>query len=180
MHKLILISGSAAAGKTSLANVLSEKLNLPYFSKDQIKESLFDSLGWSDKEWSQKLGMAAIKLLYVIAESEMSAGRVFIIESNFKDKIDTVQIEQLSRKYGYQVLEFHCFARMEMLIARFKERVVTNRRHPGHVDHLFSESYFDPTVFKPMTLGAIKVDTSDFAKLDYSELVNKARIFLEI
>ncbi|MDP6369585.1 MAG: hypothetical protein QF615_08250, partial [Planctomycetota bacterium] len=55
---LILVSGAAATGKTTVANLLSAGLRIPVISKDAIKESLFESLGWNNREWSRKVGFA--------------------------------------------------------------------------------------------------------------------------
>ncbi|WP_425432548.1 AAA family ATPase [Hydrococcus rivularis] len=42
---LILISGLPCTGKTTLARKIAQKLQLPLVCRDDIKESLFDSLG---------------------------------------------------------------------------------------------------------------------------------------
>ena len=39
----ILVTGIPAAGKSTIANFIAEKLNIPMISKDGIKEILFDS-----------------------------------------------------------------------------------------------------------------------------------------
>ncbi len=63
MNFQIIISGPPGAGKTTIGKLLSKELSLPFFYKDEIKESLFDTLGWSDAEWSKKLGVASMKIL---------------------------------------------------------------------------------------------------------------------
>lgn len=40
----ILVTGMPAAGKSTMAEVLSERLKLPVISKDTIKELLFDNV----------------------------------------------------------------------------------------------------------------------------------------
>ena len=40
---LIIITGELAAGKTSYGKKISNILKIPFFSKDEIKEILFDS-----------------------------------------------------------------------------------------------------------------------------------------
>ena len=37
---------------------------MPYLSKDLFKETLFDTLGWDDRGWSQQLGSASMALLF--------------------------------------------------------------------------------------------------------------------
>ena len=54
---LIVVTGAPCAGKTTLARRIAETFRLPLIAKDDIKESLFDSLGWKDREWSKQLGL---------------------------------------------------------------------------------------------------------------------------
>jgi predicted kinase len=61
---LIVVSGLPASGKTTLAHLLAAELRLPLVGRDDIKERLFESLGWSDREWSKRLGIASWDLLY--------------------------------------------------------------------------------------------------------------------
>ena len=56
---LIIISGPPCSGKTALGGWLARELGLPLLHRDGFKEALFDSLGWSDLEWSQRLGGAS-------------------------------------------------------------------------------------------------------------------------
>lgn len=71
---LILITGHPCTGKTTLGKRLAEELNLPFVSKDDFKELLFDTLGWKDREWSKKLGTASYTILYHVAESILKTG----------------------------------------------------------------------------------------------------------
>jgi adenylate kinase family enzyme len=66
---MILISGLPCTGKTTLARKIAQKFRLPLISRDDIKESLFDSLGWHDREWSKQLGVASYQLLYYFSRS---------------------------------------------------------------------------------------------------------------
>ena len=57
-----IVTGPPGAGKSTLAEYLARELCLPLISKDGIKEILFDTLGWHDREWSKKLGHASFEL----------------------------------------------------------------------------------------------------------------------
>ena len=76
--RLIIISGPPATGKTTLGRLIAKKFRLPFLSKDDIKHILFDSLGWSDREWSKKLGGASFELTSYFMEILLQTGQSFI------------------------------------------------------------------------------------------------------
>ena len=53
---VILVTGIPASGKSMLAEKLSTVLDLPWFSKDRIKEELYDTIGFTSKEEKVRLG----------------------------------------------------------------------------------------------------------------------------
>ncbi len=179
MGKLILISGPSGSGKSYLAKEISKQLHIPHYTKDNFKELFFDTLGWSDKEWSRKLGAAAIQTLYLVLDQELQNGKIVIAESNFKPEFDKKDIEKFVSSYGADILELHCTADAKVLRDRAHNRVESQERHPGHMDKELFEKYFDPTLHKPMNLGElITIDTNDFEKVDYSKIVEKVRNFV--
>ena len=59
-------------GKTTLAKKISEELNLPLISKDNLKVMLFDALGWKDREWSEKIGNVCYKIMDHVVEAQLN------------------------------------------------------------------------------------------------------------
>ena len=49
---LVLVTGLPCSGKTCVASRLSGELGLPMLAKDDIKEALFDALGYGGRERS--------------------------------------------------------------------------------------------------------------------------------
>ena len=83
---LIVISGFPATGKTWLGKKLSEYLSIPIICRDEIKEYLFESLGYNDIDWSRKLDDASFNLLYYFIDTFLKTKNNFIIESFFNPK----------------------------------------------------------------------------------------------
>jgi len=61
---VLIVTGPPASGKTTIGRPLARALALTFLSKDLFKESLFDSLGGSDREWSRRIGLASTQLLF--------------------------------------------------------------------------------------------------------------------
>jgi predicted kinase len=173
---LIIVTGPPCTGKTTLGRKLAVELHLPFVNKDGIKETLFESLGWRDREWSKKLGRASISLLYYFIETQLEAGRSFIVESNFKAEFATLEFLALKQKYNFEPFQILCQTDGQVLFQRFKERFASGKRHPGHVDHLNSDE-FKETLLEGngqiLDIGGevFEVDTTDFEKIDYKGLL---------
>lgn len=134
MTVLVVISGPPASGKTTLGGEISRELGLPLLSRDDLKETLFDTLGTADREWSKKLGEVSWRLLYQVTETLIGAGQSVIAETNFTADPDGARLERIVAEHGCEVVHVHCTAEPGLLLERFAGRVERGQRHPGHVD----------------------------------------------
>lgn len=177
---LIIVTGLPGTGKTSLAQFLSEELNLPFVSKDRVKELLFDSLGWNDREWSKKVGHATYGILDYFVEEELKVGHSLILESNFKPEFDNEKFRQWQNKYDYRSVQVICYAEGDVLYERFKFRALSGERHPGHDDANNLEEFKD-TLAKgrtdPLAIygHTLEINTTDFSSVDYSKILTEIK-----
>jgi predicted kinase len=174
---LILVTGLPCSGKTIFSEKLASRLRCPRIGKDEIKELMFDHIGFEDRVWSKKLGGASFELLYWAIEKLLATGNTFLVDVDFsRPDVASMRLRALVEKYGCRVLEIRLFAEGEVLYERFKERSLSGERHPGHVDRNNFEE------FKPMLLQGqrerldlacplIEVDTTDFSNLDYDKVL---------
>ena len=102
---LIVVSGAPGAGKTTMGREIATALRIPYLGKDLIKEALFDSLGTRDREWSAKLGVASITLLFKLIESHLQVGQSVVAESNFYLEFDSPRFKRLLDTYAVTPIE---------------------------------------------------------------------------
>ncbi len=176
---LLIVTGHPATGKTTIARCLAKSLHLPLIAKDLLKETLFDSLGWQDRAWSQEIGVAALSLLYQMADTILAAGMPLIVESIFRPELDLARMHDLARRRPFTPVQLLCVASGEVMAQRYVARLGGGQRHPGHCETL------DPAVLEglrslgpaePLPLGGSLriVDTSDPAKLDLDGLVDWA------
>jgi len=70
----ILVTGIPAAGKSTMAKVLSERLKLSVMSKDSIKEVLYGNVGFQSRAETVNLGIASMNIMYYAAGQLMKAG----------------------------------------------------------------------------------------------------------
>lgn len=116
----VLVSGLPGSGKSTLAPRLAAELDLPVFSKDVIKEALWDALGPGDWAWSKRLGGASAAALRALVHS--SPGAVVDHFVHTDEVTDWVQLPG--------IVEVRCACAPEVARERYAGRV----RHPCHFD----------------------------------------------
>ena len=184
---LILISGAPATGKTVLAHRLAEALPVPVIQRDAIKESLFDSLGVGDREWSKKLGGASFALFNLTVETILAAGRSVIAEAAFHRPYSTRWLSRLRERFDVEILELHCHADSATALRRYLDRTGTAGRHAGHdagmsIEAQAREWRQQYPVYGPLTDGAelFAIDTTDFASVDNEAVIARVRTALNL
>ena len=179
---LVLISGAPGTGKTFLARRLAEALPVVILEKDVIKETLFDTVGEGDREWSRKLGGATFALLRMLVQSHLKAGQPVVAEAAFWHEHEVPWLDRMKEKYDFDTLELHCHADPEIVIQRFTRRADSDDRHSGHQsgmtrDTLEREIRNQIERYGPVTAGEglVRIDTTDFATVDYAAIVERVR-----
>ena len=123
---LVFVTGPPGAGKTTLVRALAPRLGLLPIAKDDIKESLSDSLGETGLRWSKKLGAATWDVLWLLIERCAAANASAIFESNFYPKVHRERLLELRRKHPFLAFELQCTADEAVRRKRHAER----ERHP--------------------------------------------------
>ena len=184
-HTLIIVSGMSCTGKTSIAHKIGDRFNLPVYGRDDFKESLFDSLGYSNREWSKKLGIASYQLLYLVTEQLLSRKQSVVIESNFKSQFDSRKFKDLKEKYQCSLLQIHCYVETSLALQRFENRACSRTRHPGHVDESIYEEMklnFEHGGYEILDIcdRTFRIDTSNFECINYQAIFSVIQNYLSV
>jgi len=206
MKNLILVAGLPASGKTSFCDYLTKALQIPVISKDTIKASLYEVVGFDNLAQKKILGEASFNIMYIVAAQSMKIGLPVILEGNF-DSATLPDLKELIQKYGYHCIAVRFGGDLRIIYDRFIKRCHSSTVESGHVSAEslpagsaggasgsviqqrpdFSFEQFRDMVIQrgimDFSLGndLICVDSSDFSKVDYSAICDdireKMRIF---
>jgi len=126
---LVVVTGPPASGKSSLARDLASELSIPFLSKDELKERLYEVFGSGD-EAEDQVERAALAILFSVTRSNLAAGVDVLVESNFDADTDTEPLREMPAR----LVQVHCDGDTDELVEHFAERAASGRRHPGHDD----------------------------------------------
>lgn len=173
---MVVVTGPPAGGKTTLGRRLAADLGAPFLSKDAIKETLYDSLGWTDKAGSRRLGVASFEVLYVVLDALLAAGVPAVIEAPFDPQMAATELKRLQARYPCRIVQVLCWAEVKTLIERYRSRNDSGERHPGHIQTDMMdevEAYLAQGTWDPIAIESdvIDVDTSDLTSVDYRALL---------
>jgi len=130
---LMIILGTPASGKTTLARQLAADLKVSCFCKDDVKEALFESLGAGSRDWSRRLSDASFAVLTELARASSRAGVSCIVEGNWRGA-HAAELSSLATPSA-RTAQVWCRAEPVEIVRRFTQR----RRHPGHLDELLRD-----------------------------------------
>lgn len=190
---LILTAGLPASGKSSFAAYAGKELRIPVIAKDDIKEILFDTVGFRCYEEKTALDIAAADSMMYAASKILSCGGSVILDNNFEDR-NIPNLEKLIGDNPCNVITIRFAGDIKTIYERYLQRDRDPRRHPGHVLRLCYppaagslerettvtleqfESKFRRRGTLDFAVGRlIEVDATDFAAVSYPAILAQIR-----
>ena len=190
---LILITGLPASGKSSFAEYASRELSLPVIGKDDIKEHLFDTVGFRSYEEKTQLDIASANIMMYTAARILSCGESVILDNNFEDR-NLPNLEKLVKDHTCNVITVRFKGDVGVIYKRFLARESSPSRHLGHkilncyppvpgkeetfqsmTQEQFTTKYKKRGTFDFAMGTVIDVDVTDFSKVSYPDIISRLK-----
>lgn len=167
---LVVVTGMPSSGKTTVADGLARRLQLPLIAKDEIKESLYETIGAEDIDASARIGRAAYALIFDLARGTLDRGASVIVEANFfRD-----QEAEFASLPQHRLVQLHCHAPLDVLVERYSRR----SRHAGHHDGAKIKELparFESGVHDALRLAGALVELDTTEPVDLDSLAERIR-----
>lgn len=185
----ILIAGAPASGKSTFASYLSSKTGIACVSKDDIKEKLFDHIGFRSRQEKVSLDICATEIMYLFAGNVLKSGHHVILDNNFENS-SKPSLFKLIEAYGADAVTIRFQGDMSVIYQRFISRDMSPDRHRGHVvntsypetekteyipmgEDVFTERYTQRGMTDFSVGRLITADCTDPGTVDYDKLCDE-------
>ena len=144
--ELIILAGMPASGKTTFAAKLSAALGYPVLEKDNLKESLFDVIGFQTYEQKRLMDTAATAVLLRCADALLKGGQSLILVNNFRKDMEA-DVEALLQAHTCRCVFVFFGGDGDVFYKRYVARDLRGERHLGHV----LQEHYPPWPGDPLT-----------------------------
>jgi predicted kinase len=163
---LLIITGSPASGKTTLAHILAERLQCPLISRDSIKAGLVRTVAAHSAELGRSADWQVYETFFAAIALHLTNHISVMAEAAFQDTLWKHKLNELADKARIKIII--CQTHPDILKQRFTERVTRNPdRETYHGDRSLMQSeerfaaLFDPYQAVQMQVPTLVVDTTD-------------------
>jgi predicted kinase len=154
---LVVVSGPAGTGKTTLAHELAQAIGCPAICRDEIKEGMVHGADEFRPALGDPLTVRTLRVFFGVVHTFVSSGVTVVAEAAFQDKIWAPNLEPFSDLAHLCVVQ--CYT--DAAVAR--QRVQGRASRAAHADAgvLGDAAYFDDFVRLASAVPSIDVDTTD-------------------
>jgi predicted kinase len=163
---LIVVSGPAGSGKTTLAHALAAAVGCPAICRDEIKEGMVHATGEFTAAPGDELTRRTFPTFFGVLDLLLRAGVSTVAEAAFQDKLWRPRLEPLRTLARIRIV--HCVVDGTVAKERMRRRLAANPLRRAHADHA---PLPDPFVRVRMDVPAIEVDTTDGYRPGLDEVV---------
>lgn len=196
---LILLAGYPATGKSTFCKrLLARHPGIPIIAPDNIKEEVWDEVGFDTEEEKASLESEVWKRYYSSVEECMEYGSAIITDYPFSEK-QRPTLSKLIDRYGYRAITVRFIGDLTAIYRRSRARDLSQSRHLGHImshyhkgDYLGDRSKADALVsldiLKDRCIGKgyglfqlgdlIEVDATNLSRIDNDVIIDRVDSFI--
>lgn len=129
--KLIILAGMPATGKSTVAAAVQKHFGFPVIEKDNIKEALFDTIGFEGYPAKRQLDVASNEILLRMMKAMIAADCSLIVDNNF-DEESAEKLRLLLEDHPVRCVTVFLSGDPQVLYERYVARDSAGLRHLGH------------------------------------------------
>jgi predicted kinase len=171
---LVVVSGPAGSGKTTLAHNIAHAVGCPAICRDEIKEGMVHATPGFVARPGDELTMRTLPVFFAALELLLKAGVTTVAESAFQDRLWRPRLEPLQNLAHLRIV--HCVVNAHVAFERSLHRREENPLRLAHADpgpNDLAERVLSHNAFDRLSVEApwIEVDTTDGYRPGLKEVV---------
>ena len=191
---LVLLAGYPATGKSTFcAHLLKRHPGIPVVAPDDVKEELWDEVGFDTAAEKDRLELRVWEIYYARMEQHMRLGGPIVTDYPFSGK-QRPTLSSLVERYGYHAITVRFVGDIDRIYERSLKRDLSQARHLGHLmshyhkgdylaDRTKADALVTPRTLRDRCIGKgyglfqmgdlIEVDATDISAIDAQKVIDE-------